>query len=89
MFEMLEKSILASRSDNNNDKDLPSFAVGNSLTIADLYLYAHVQWYKSGFYDGIPTDLADGFPAIGKIVSNVANNEKVIEWNTSRHQPKN
>jgi hypothetical protein len=48
-----------------------------------------VQWYKSGFYDGIPMDLTDGFLAIGKIVSNVDNNEKVIEWNTSRHQPKN
>jgi len=60
--------------------------VGDSLTIADLQLYASFGWFKSGILDGIPKDVTEKFVALEKVYQAVAENEKVKEWNAAHSQ---
>uniref|UniRef100_A0A7S4I056 Glutathione transferase n=1 Tax=Odontella aurita TaxID=265563 RepID=A0A7S4I056_9STRA len=57
------------------------YAVGNSITMADLAIWRLVGWLESGKLDGIPADFVDStFPALAKLVSTVNANTKVQEW---------
>ncbi|CAM9733614.1 unnamed protein product [Chrysoparadoxa australica] len=56
------------------------YAVGSSLTIADLAVYATVHHYTSGFIDYIPTDVVDAYPYIKGIYDKVLANPKVAEY---------
>eukprot|EP00934_Nitzschia_sp_Nitz4_P003532 Nitzschia sp. Nitz4//scaffold261_size27179//15727//16404//NITZ4_008212-RA/size27179-processed-gene-0.5-mRNA-1//1//CDS//3329544726//3522//frame0 len=50
------------------------FAVGKSLTIADLHIYAFVGFLVSGFFDGVPANGLDtDFPRIMSIRKTAAN----------------
>jgi len=48
------------------------FAVGSSLTIADLALANDISGYRSGRLDGISPSVGDGLVAIDKIIESVA-----------------
>ena len=47
------------------------FAVGDSLTVADLAIASDILGLKSGRIDGIDTKIADEFEALTKIIENV------------------
>lgn len=57
------------------------YAVGESITVADLAIWRLVGWVSSGVIDGIPVDfVSNTFPALSKLVSTVDGNSKVQEW---------
>ena len=56
------------------------FAVGDSLTVADLAIWRLAGWLASGALDGIPTTYVGTFPAITKLVESVDAHPKVDEW---------
>eukprot|EP00966_Prymnesium_polylepis_P259302 5989287-Prymnesium_polylepis.1 len=57
------------------------FAVGSSLTVADLAIWRLAGWVSSGNIDGIPKSfVADNFPAISKVCAAVDAHPKVCEW---------
>jgi prostaglandin-H2 D-isomerase / glutathione transferase len=57
------------------------FAVGNSLTIADLVLFTNLGFLVSGFYDGIPLDAIDSdFPNLTAVRKTVRSQPAVVEW---------
>lgn len=61
-----------------NDKS--DFGVGDSLTVADLFVYCTVNNLVSGFFDGIPSDAIDGFDGLTKLRKAVRSNPTVCEW---------
>lgn len=57
------------------------FAVGSTLTVADLAIWRLVGWIDGGVLDGIPSDfVASTFPSLTKLVKAVDANPKVQEW---------
>lgn len=60
------------------------FAVGDSMTIADINLYTFTSFLaEKGVEFGLPSDLvsASAHPTITKISKKVAEHKKVVEWN--------
>lgn len=57
------------------------YAVGDSISVADLAIWRLVGWMASGKLDGIPKDYVETtFPSLSKLVASVDSNEKVQEW---------
>ena len=55
--------------------------VGDSLTIADLFIYTTSSTLISGLYDGVPLDAIDeGFPNIMAVRKNVRSHAAVKKW---------
>lgn len=61
-----------------NDESV--FAVGDSLTIADLFIYCTSTFIVSGFYDGIPSDTLDRFVNLHNLRKEVRSNPSVCTW---------
>jgi glutathione S-transferase len=61
------------------EADGPFFA-GEALTVADLCVAGLLGWLTSGVLDGIPTTLAEPFPCVTKMLSEVASHPKIQEW---------
>lgn len=58
-----------------------NYAVGDSMTIADLYLYSGCGMLVSGLYDGVPKDaLARDFPRINAIRKTVREHPAVNKF---------
>ena len=68
-FGNVEKYLCAQNSEG--------WAVGSSLSIADLKIYQVVKWIKSGTLDGIPGSILDAYPRTTSIFECVANDERV------------
>ena len=57
------------------------YAVGNSLTIADVFMFASTGSLVSGLYDGVPLDAIDfDFPNITAVRKTVRSHPGVVEW---------
>lgn len=56
------------------------YAVGNSLTIADLFVYTITSTLISGTYDGIPVNALDPFPKMHSVRVNVRSNPSVCKF---------
>jgi|EP00979_Chaetoceros_neogracilis_P006552 glutathione S-transferase len=56
------------------------YAVGNSLTIADLCIYVGSCTLISGLYDGIPKDALDSFHNLAILRKAVRSNPAVSKW---------
>lgn len=57
------------------------YAVGNSITVADLAIWRLIGWVGSGVIDGIPKDyVSTTFPEITKLCATVECHPKVQEW---------
>ena len=57
------------------------YSVGDSLTIADLFIFASCGTLVSGMFDGVPTDAIDkDFPNIMAVRKSVRSNTTVTEW---------
>lgn len=57
------------------------YSVGNSLTIADVFVFSTCGMLVSGLYDGVPLDAIDGdFPKIMAVRKTVRSNEAVQKW---------
>lgn len=69
------------------------YAVGESLTVADLAIWRLVGWLSSGVIDGIPKEWVTAtFPAVTKLVDAVDAHPKVGEWkaiHSKLYQPSN
>jgi len=57
-------------------KEQTGFAVGKSLTIADLKIYYWMKSLRSGRLDPIPTTIVDSYPLMNQIFATV---DKVVE----------
>ena len=56
------------------------YSVGNTLSIADLYVYTSCNNLVAGLYDGVPTDAIDtGFPNISKVRKSVRSHPAVAK----------
>lgn len=56
-------------------------AVGDSMTIADLFLFSSCGFLVSGFFDGIPLDAIDkDFPNLLAVRKSVRSHEAVTKW---------
>ena len=51
--------------------------MGKTHTIACIRLLAQITFLGSGFWEGIPTNFADGFPRINSIRKNIASHESI------------
>lgn len=57
------------------------YAVGDSITVADLAIWRLIGWIGSGVIDGIPKDyVSTTFPEITKLCATVDCQPKVQEW---------
>ncbi|KAJ3159318.1 hypothetical protein HDU86_001922 [Geranomyces michiganensis] len=56
------------------------FALGNTLTIADLAIYVQLDFFSSGDLTAIPQDLHVGHPQLTKVFNAVKVHPKVKEW---------
>ena len=61
-----------------NDKS--AFAVGESMTIADLFIYCSCSFFLSGFFDGVPADAIDSFEKLAKLRKAVRSHDSVCKW---------
>jgi prostaglandin-H2 D-isomerase / glutathione transferase len=48
-----------------------NFIVCDFLTIADLWVYMLLNFFRCGFYDGIPNDYLSDFPKLTNVINNV------------------
>ena len=60
------------------------YAVGNTHTIADIHLLAHITFMGSGFWDGIPADYANRFTRITSIRQNMASHGSIKAYYESK-----
>jgi prostaglandin-H2 D-isomerase / glutathione transferase len=56
------------------------FAVGDSMTMADLTLWRVIRWLNGGILDGVPKGIADGYQRLQALVRAVENHEGVQSW---------
>ena len=56
------------------------FVVGDTVTIADLFVYCAASTFISGMFDGIPTDALDGFDNIVKLRKAVRSHDSVSKY---------
>eukprot|EP00842_Homolaphlyctis_polyrhiza_P000524 jgi/Hompol1/1472/HPOL_000348-RA len=56
------------------------YAVGDSLTIADIYIYVYRAIIRGGWWDNIPGNLADSHPHVTAVCETVAAHPRVVEW---------
>lgn len=57
------------------------YAVGDSLTVADLAIWRLAGWLSAGVIDGIPPGyVSSSFPAILSVVKKVDEHPKVSQW---------
>jgi len=61
------------------------YFVGNSLTLADLYVIDKINAFTSGM-DGIPSTVFDGYKNIQEVKANVNSHPKIKEWNETHVQ---
>jgi glutathione S-transferase len=54
--------------------------VGDSVTIADLLLYAKLNWIKGGVLDGIPPEVLNDYPACLALFEKVKTVGGIKEW---------
>ncbi|KAH6568129.1 hypothetical protein BASA50_000479 [Batrachochytrium salamandrivorans] len=59
------------------------WAVGDSLTVADLSIYDITDFLKSGLLKGVPTTITDGHARINEIYNAVHSHPKVVEWDAA------
>ena len=60
------------------------YAVGESLTVADLAVWRLLGWLSSGALDGISQDyVAEEFPGLAKLAEKVDAHEGVVAWKTA------
>ena len=59
------------------------YAVGDSLTVADLVIFTYAQFLVSGFLDGVPSDALVSFKNLAAHKAVVANHPKVKEYYAS------
>jgi prostaglandin-H2 D-isomerase / glutathione transferase len=65
------------------------YAVGDSLTIADIFVFTSLGAVVSGLYDGVPVDALDsGFPNINAVRKTVRSQDAVVKWYAERTMPK-
>ena len=58
-----------------------SYAVGSTMTVADISIWRLVGWLSSGIIDGIPVDyVSSTFPHLAALVAAVDAHPKVGEW---------
>lgn len=74
MFERFEKLLV------KNGKG--SFSVGDKLSLADLIVFALVDFLKCGFVDGLDLKMTDAYKTITGIYTKVGALPKVQEWMT-------
>ncbi|KAH9250739.1 hypothetical protein BASA81_011455 [Batrachochytrium salamandrivorans] len=75
MFGALEKVI--------EEHSSGKWAVGDSISVADVSIYILVLMIKSALWDGIPTDLVDPFARVQAVFEAVRTHPKVLEWETA------
>ena len=56
------------------------YAVGHMHTLADVHILAHITFFGSGFWIGIPANYADGYTRIKSICQTMANHESIKEY---------
>jgi glutathione S-transferase len=56
------------------------FAVGDSMTMADLTLWRVIRWLNDGILDGVPKGIADGHLRLQRLVCAVEDHEGVQSW---------
>lgn len=56
------------------------FAVGNAITIADVFIYCNSSSFISGLFDGIPADALDSFDNIVKVRKAVRSDESICKF---------
>jgi len=60
------------------------FAVGDSLSVGDLQLFAITGMVACGFFDGVPPTVNDPYPNIQAVRKNVATQEAVMAYYDAR-----
>ncbi|RLN31372.1 hypothetical protein BBO99_00006722, partial [Phytophthora kernoviae] len=71
--------------ENRVAKNKGAYAAGESLTVADLAIYALLLSFKSGV-PGFPTTIADSYVNLQGVFKLVAAHPKVVEWNAAHNQ---
>jgi glutathione S-transferase len=56
------------------------YAVGDTLTVADLFIYGTANCIVSGFWDGVPADALDVFANLTILRKNVRSHVEVCKW---------
>ncbi|KAH6580103.1 hypothetical protein BASA50_005064 [Batrachochytrium salamandrivorans] len=56
------------------------WAVGDSISVADLAIYVLIVLIKTGIWDGVPVDVADSFVRVSAVYTAVLTHPKVAEW---------
>ncbi|CEM30502.1 unnamed protein product [Vitrella brassicaformis CCMP3155] len=65
----------------------PGYAVGSSLSMADLVLFNLISWLRAGVVSGVPKTLADKHTHIMQIHATVQSHPRVQEWYQRPRRP--
>ncbi|CAM9640351.1 unnamed protein product [Choristocarpus tenellus] len=76
MFERFEK-----RYEENGSN---GWAVGASISAADLALFENARWTSTGILDGIPTTILDTCPQVKGLRERVLSNSKIAKYYASK-----
>ncbi|KAL2917173.1 hypothetical protein HK105_203258 [Polyrhizophydium stewartii] len=57
-----------------------TWCVGDSMTVADVALFAFVAILKSGMFVGMPETVADAYPRVIRAFDGVARHPRVVAW---------
>ena len=83
--EMGQEVVVVGDNDNEDDTNYNYYyAVGNSLTIADLLTFTSMGRLAGGVYSGIPSTVCDPFQNIQKVRRVVGRDPRVMDWYDER-----
>ncbi|KAJ9459114.1 Glutathione S-transferase 1 [Diplonema papillatum] len=77
----------ASHIDSVLAKSTSGFAVGDSLTMADLAIFLFINSYRGGYFDGIPANCLDHLTHIKKHQVKIANIPQVKDYYKTKEGP--
>ena len=60
------------------------FAVGSTLTVADLIVACHLPMVSCGLFDGVPTTTLDRYPSICSVRKKVMTEARIMEYYAGR-----
>ena len=62
------------------------YAVGNTHTFADIHVLVQITFMGGGYWDGIPSNYADGFARIKSICQKIASHESIKAYYDSKSE---
>ena len=61
------------------------YCVGSAITLADLFVYALLNWLGMGVLDGVPPSVVLDFPKLKNLVEMLNADPRIASWNKAKN----